>query len=118
MGKKRNKLSVEHPYPCAVESWFENDKQKWSSWDAFEKHRGDDDVDLNLIVRWDWRKWRTEDGKNVLLIVMLMQRKGYVIKHEIGVTDADEPRVRALLKKHWKRLAKSWRPISKPARKR
>jgi hypothetical protein len=78
MGKKRNKLSVEHPYPCAVESWFENDKQKWSSWDAFEKHRGDDDVDLNLIVRWDWRKWRTEDGKNVLLIVMLMQRKGYV----------------------------------------
>lgn len=107
---------IDHPYYCSEGNYFKAGQHTtWTSWKDFAEDTGfvTGDRDLNLLFRWDWRKPGHHDweGPEQLLLFFVIQRKGFNCSHEIAVTEADEPAVRAFLEDCANTLRATWEPI-------
>lgn len=107
---------IDHPYYCAEGNYFKRGQHAlWSSWKDFkgETFYVTGDRDQNLLFRWDWRKpgfcdW---DGEEYLLLFFVLQRKGFNCSHQITVTEADEPAIRAWLAECAQTMRATWEPL-------
>lgn len=105
----------EHPYYCSSENYHVGGPHRgcttmtaWSTFVDYWASEDADDLDLNLLFRWDWdRKERT------LKLYFMQQRRGnFVIVHVHSMVDDDEPSVRAWLQPRWERMKDIWEPLS------
>lgn len=107
---------IDHPYYCNESNHYATGHNtQWDSWASFEEEMGASDKDLNLLFRWDWQRGEADEdgpGHDVLQTFWVMQRKGIFCCHEIAVTEADEPAVRAWLTERYLHLLRLWEPIS------
>lgn len=128
-----NPLQVDHPYYTSESNYFSNEcTTTFESWAEYLIEWADYDVDMNLIIRWDWHptlteladnaKWlaehpeyadEQEDETPTLQIARLGQRKGkYTVQIVRNVTEADVPAIKAHLLPHFERILENWAPIS------
>ncbi len=111
---------IEHPYYCAEGNYFVGGMtaiSEYDSWEAFLAEWGDSDLDMNLVVRWDWHKPSEDEERetDVLDIFILGQRKAVWQSTHTKVTPEDEPAVRAWLEPRWQRIRENWAPIPEGA---
>ncbi|MGW7435679.1 hypothetical protein [Streptomyces sp. NPDC054849] len=107
---------IDHPYYCNEGNYFKGGQHTtWLSWENFRKETVyvTGDRDLNLLFRWDWRKpgfcdW---DGEEYLLLFFVIQRKGFNCSHQVKVTEADEPAIRAWLAECAQTMRALWEPL-------
>jgi hypothetical protein len=120
--KTQHLWEVKHPYHCADQCYFTADSicDQYASWPEFLAAEGDNDLDMNLVFRWDWNLGEDHDlpvhpdpyhRDGELQIFFMLQRKGYHRVAEIKVCKADEESVRTWLKSRWEHLKKVWEPI-------
>lgn len=108
---------VNHPYRCNLGNYFctpGETETKYESWDAFEADAKYEDLDMNLIFRFDWELANDDTGLDheELRLFYMGQRKG-VYRHVIIKIDRkDEPKVKKFLKKRWQHLKKLWTPFN------
>lgn len=116
---------ADHPYYMSEGNYYALDcHTEWESLDRFLDEYRDADVDMNLVIRWDWREgadWGLADynGSDTdrfarLMIFIVGQRKARLHSHEIKVCRNDEPAARTYLKKHAARIAENWVPFNLP----
>ena len=107
---------VEHPYYCNESNHFATGwNVQWETWAEFAEGMGASDEDLNLLFRWDWERYEADEtgpAHDVLKTFWVMQRKGIFSCHEIAVTEADEPAVRAWIEGRYKHLLRLWEPFA------
>ena len=105
---------VDHPYRMCEGNFCASGHHKcWDSFDDFISEYGEADIDYNRVHRWDWREgWEIEEGKSILLIYMVYQRKAILQSHEIIVCREDEPAIKIYLQKHWDQEKAIWAPFS------
>ena len=111
---------VKHPYYANHGNFFARDYHStYGSWTAFAESEGSEDMDLNLVYRWDWSEEEAEEdgtpsGRDELTIFFMLQRKAICRSVAVSVTKEDEEAVRAYLLPRWERLQELWAPMSKP----
>lgn len=112
---------ADHPYYCNESNYYSNEPgQEYDSWDEYISAWGGNDMDLNLLFRWDWRDndpadYDPEDDvpeSAVLYLFFVLQRKGIFLCNQVKVTDADEPAVREYLEGYWEHMKLLWEPLS------
>lgn len=117
---------VKHPYYCAEGNFYQNGlHQRYGSWAAFMEAWGDNDMDYNLLFRWDWAIPVDVDDPNktalwigepntrdcTLRLFWMLQRKGKNCSCEVAVCPADEPAVKAWLQGRYDHLKSLWTPL-------
>jgi hypothetical protein len=112
---------IDHPYYCAEGNYYKNGMHDvYDSWASFYEDWGDNDPDLNLVFRWDWKTHRIPgaplvpgvDGYDRLLVFWVLQRKALLRSTECVVTDADEPAVLAWLQDRARTITAIWQPVT------
>ena len=114
-----SKLAVEHPYYCSELNYYSNEAT--TNWDSMSDFLGDmenSDVDMNLVFRWDIHpntdvETEEKTGGYYAEIFIIHQRKGVfhpcLIKN---IVEADVPRLKEYLSKHWACLNALWIPLT------
>lgn len=107
---------IEHTYYCSDTNYF-NNKCTWEygCWDDFYEEHKNDDIDCNLIFRWDWSEIDVADDveqtQQMLQLSVIRQRKGIFGAFLVTVDISDEPKIREFLKPHAKYMRKLWDAI-------
>jgi hypothetical protein len=103
---------AEHPYYGPEGSQIYG----FESWAEFLEEFDELDLDLNLVVRWDWtdRDYWSDDesGGDLLLVYFLLPRKSQLFSCEVAVSSDDEPAIREWLAVRWRYLVELWEPLS------
>jgi hypothetical protein len=99
---------VDHEYYCVKPSTIKS-TPIFHSFAAFISERIDD-MDRELLFRWDWVKTTSE--KDTLLLNFLQQRRGVFVQVKVLVTDSDEPAVIEYLKPRLDHLRNLWAPLN------
>lgn len=124
---ERHLWEVDHAYYCSESNYYSAERHAtYGSWAEFADSEGENDMDLNLVFRWDWTlPWDDDtntyslvanpdpyyrDGK--LWVFWMGQRKGLFRATETDVCAADEPAVRAWLQARLNHLATLWEPLT------
>lgn len=100
---------IEHSFYCSgryMECFY--------SWDEFVENWQEYDIDLNLIIRWDWNL-PTDKDPEAITVFYLLQRKGYITECLVYIQKKDEEKIIEFLKPHWERIQKNWLPIARKA---
>ena len=130
----RRLWEVDHPYYCNDSNYYARGDQQpmatYGSWAEFAVEQGDDDMDLNLVFRWDWKPKQYLDDDSpegvaayhgsfddnyrgyTLWLFFMGQRKGLYRWAEVDVCRADEPAIREWLTTRWEHLRTLWEPLS------
>lgn len=121
---------VEHSYYMTTGNYYSNDcHNEWDSWADFLEDMGDADLDMNWVVRWDWREadpvgYDPEDGgpepyngddnvrNGIFDIQIVGQRKARLSSHSISVCRADEASILEYLRPRWEYMQGMWAPLS------
>lgn len=111
---------IDHPYHCREGNYYKNGHHHtYASWAEFHEEWGNVDKDLNLVFRWDWKrydpKYLEEDEEpepDTLFVFWVLQGKAVLCSTECIVTEEDEPAVRAWLAKRGQHLAAIWEPFN------
>lgn len=121
---------VRHPYYCNEGNWFAGSFRDCSChyerWQDFIAEQGDNDLDLNLLFRFDWEppwedgdcekpiQWQGDENyrDSTLKLFYMGQRKGLYRWVTIDVCRADEPAVREWLRVRWEHMRTLWAPVS------
>ena len=126
---------VNHPYYCNEGNYFASGEDRkdchahYNRWQDFISQQGDNDLDMNLVFRFDWDAPReNEDPEkpitwqgdeyyrdSTLKIFFMGQRKGYYRWVTVDVCRADESNVRNWLLVRWDHMKKLWEPLSADA---
>lgn len=122
---KKHLWEVDHAYYCNEGNYYAaGNNQPYlahKSWADFIAEAGDDDLDMNLVFRWDWHEGEGyelaefngdvnyRNGK--FLVFFLGQRKGLYRWAEIEVCRADEPAIIEYLKPRLDHLLGLWEPL-------
>jgi hypothetical protein len=110
-----NKLyEIKHPYYCSDNNYFSREcTWEYGCWDDFYEEHHDDDIDMNLIFRWDWDEHEVSDDEqsteNILQLSVIRQRKGIFGVYLIAVNKEDEPKIKEFLKPHADYMKQLWR---------
>lgn len=105
---------IEHPFRCEPQTGTLY--RRYNTMANFLAEMGESDVDLNLLVRWDWRMADgATPGTGKLALQQVMQRHGYLTTIEISVAAEDEPEVREYLIPRMAHLLQLWQPLTFPA---
>lgn len=122
---------VDHPYYCNEGNYFASPKEccvAYQRWQDFITEQGENDLDMNLLFRWDWdapRKdgefanpveWQGDENYRdcTLKLFFMGQRKGYYRWVTVDVCRADEPAVCAWLQVRWEHMKTLWAPFATP----
>ena len=122
---------VDHPYYSAEGNYFSNDyTTRYVSWESFVEAEGDNDLDMNLLFRWDWQahdyfdedtrearqayadRFGDRDHAWTLSLFWILQRKGIYRVTPVEVCKADEPAVREWLATRMRHLLLLWEPLA------
>jgi len=123
---------VNHPYYCCESNYFASGDDKeacychYPRWQDFIDEQGNNDLDLNLVFRFDWEAphekgdpekpivWQGDEyyRDSVLKLFFMGQRKGYYRWVTIDVCRADEPNIREWLQIRWDHMRKLWEPFT------
>ena len=112
---------TDHAYYCSESNYYAAGNQQphdhHESWEDFIAEYGNADFDMNLVFRWDWNNKDDEDeplpeGKGLLKIFWMGQRKGLYRWTTIDVNQTDEDAVRDFLLLRWQHLKALWEGIS------
>jgi hypothetical protein len=121
----------DHPYYCTEGNYLYSPVRhsdvtvhdQLPSWEAFKESGWfDNDRDLNLLFRWDWKAWHLEFPEDYpdeqgrteshdLQLYFMLQRKAFCRSVYVAVTPEDEPEVRAWLEECAKTIRAIWEPI-------
>lgn len=120
----RHLWEIGHPYYCTEGNYYVGGGRwnevhtSYDSWADFHADWGDTDPDMNLVFRWDWKRWDAsnyeeseEPAPDVLQVFWVLQRKAILRSTECVVTEADEPAVRAWLAERARTITAIWEPI-------
>lgn len=108
-----------HPYYATEGSFFARGwHSDFESWADFIAEQGDNDLDLNLLYRWDWETPDPSDyepgeevpGETVALF-FIHQRKACTRSARVAVSRGDEPAVRQYLTVRADHLRRVWEPL-------
>lgn len=111
---------TDHPYYAAEGNHFENGwHAEFDSWADFIEAQGNNDLDLNLLYRWDWRVPDPNDylphGEEVpgesLSLYFVHQRKGITRSACAQVCPEDEPAIREWLLIRAEHMRSVWEPL-------
>jgi hypothetical protein len=117
-------LMVDHPYYCSDNNYYSRDAaQSHEKWSDFYDEYKDADEDMNLIFRFDVKKWEEDSdehserpfkaGDLYVEIFMMQQRKGIFRPHMIyNIKESDFEEIKEILQRHYNRLQEMWRPFS------
>lgn len=106
---------VDHPYYADDGDYYTRDQHsRHESWAEFSEttfHGGD--RDRNHLYRWDWHKaghhgW---NGRELLSLHFVLQRKAICCSVDIEVTGTDEPAIRAWLVECAGTVRDMWTPL-------
>ena len=116
---------VEHSYYCEETNYYAPADQpitKYKSFGSFLADAKYEDLDMNLIFRFDWQEGESHEigeynGDDyyrhaILRLFYMGQRKGLYRSVAIEVCRADEPQIIEFLKVRWENLKDLWNPIS------
>ena len=111
---------VDHPYYCNLGNFYSNEPgHEYKSFADFLAEWGENDMDLNLVFRFDWKEEEDRPHKGddnyrngKLEIFWMLQRKGIYTFTVVEVCRADEPAVIEFLSKRWKYLSELWAPLN------
>jgi hypothetical protein len=118
---------VNHPYYCNEGNYFSSGcHAHYPRWQDFIAEQGNDDLDLNLVFRFDWEVphqdgdedkpivWQGDEyyRDSTLKLFYMGQRKGLYRWVSVEVCRADEPAIREWLTKRWEHMKKLWEPLS------
>ena len=102
---------IKHAYYCSEGE----DSAEYNSWAEHLDGAESMDMDLNLLVRWDWEIDKPSDDPNyrdgILNLYYVAQRKGIIWSSTVQVCRNDEASVRQYLEKCWGKLNEIWMPI-------
>lgn len=120
----------DHPYYCSESNYYSNDcHADYGSWQGFVEAEGDNDLDMNLLFRWDWNadeyfdddtiearreyagRFGDKDHAWTLSLFWILQRKGIFRCTEIKVCKADEVAVRTWLVERAQHMVSVWEPL-------
>ena len=119
---------ADHSYYCSETNFFlsanraDETVSSYRSWEEFLADSLDDDMDMNLLFRWDWLEGEENDlppfngdshfrnGK--LLLFTMCQRIGYHRCEKVDVCRADEPAVIEFLRPRLAHLMSLWSPLT------
>jgi len=112
-----------HPYYCNEGNYFDNNcSSEYQSWPNFLSEASEEDLDMNLIFRFDWYEGEDYGASDFngdpyyrngrLLLFYMGQRKGLYRWAEVSVCRADEPSVIEFLKERWNHMKLLWAPFS------
>ena len=121
---------IDHPYYSAEGNFFSNDYHtEYSSWQGFMQAEGDNDLDMNLLFRWDWKeddyldpdglaarqeyaaRFGERDHAWTLWLFWVLQRKGIYRVTSMPVCKGDEPAVREYLATRAAHMRLVWEPL-------
>lgn len=109
---------VEHPYYCSTSNFHATGcNHHYGSWQEFHETFVYDDMDLNLLFRFDWIEptdpsdGDETDKKGTLCLFFMEQRRGAFLVREIDVSRADEPEVLKFLRPRFEHLLEMWEPF-------
>ena len=94
---------VDHPYYCE-----ERTPETYPSWEDFVGAYSD--TDLNLLFRFDWET--RSDGRNILKLFFILQRKGIYRSVEVNVRKANEPVIAEWLKVRYNKMVELWEGVT------
>ncbi|MFI6302147.1 hypothetical protein ACIBCH_09770 [Amycolatopsis thailandensis] len=126
----------DHPYYCSESNYFSNGYHtEYGSWEEFVDCEGDNDFDMNLVFRWDWKsneflevdtvearreyaaRFGDRDHAWTLSVFWMGQRKGIFRCTDVKVCKANEPAVREWLTLRAEHMRLLWEPLlADPAR--
>lgn len=110
---------TDHPYYAAEGSYFAVGwHTEFGSWAEFIEEQGSNDLDYNLLYRWDWRIPDPDDyepgeelpGESVSLY-FVHQRKGITRSACAQVRPEDEPAIREWLLVRAEHMRSLWEPL-------
>lgn len=110
---------IDHPYYCSENNYFNNTcHSSFKSWQDYLYERGEEDLDMNLIFRWDWiiepENYNADpyyrDG--LFEIFYMGQRKGLSTSVFVEVCKNDEEKIKEFLKERWLKIKAIWEPLS------
>jgi hypothetical protein len=120
---------VDHPYYCMEGNYFAKGWiAQFASWQDFAEEAEGQDMDLNLLFRWDWDapteddaetiKWSADESvrESTLKLFYMGQRKGIYRTVLIRVAREDEPAIREWLKVRFEHLLTLWAPFNEVAK--
>ena len=121
---------IDHPYYCSESNFFSRGYNiQYGSWESFVEAEGDNDFDMNLVFRWDWKanefldvdtvetrrayadRFGDRDHAWTLHVFWMGQRKGIFRVTEVQVCKADEPAVREWLTLRARHMRVLWEPL-------
>jgi hypothetical protein len=80
-------LLVEHDYYCSTSNYDNHaSEEQWETWSDFYEEYKDEDIDRNLVFRWDIQV-NEETGKYYMKVFMIRQRQGQFAPHYIKQVD-------------------------------
>jgi hypothetical protein len=109
---------IEHPYYCHDSNFHSpNCNHRYGSWDSFLETFVHDDVDMNLLFRFDWDERPEESdteerhGNATLSLFFMEQRIGAYLIRSIDVSRSDEPAVLKFLRPRFQHMLELWQPF-------
>lgn len=114
---------AKHPYYCNEGNFYsrESCEAYYKTWASFVESAADEDLDLNLIFRFDWNE---NDGSEdptfngdvyyrngKLKLFYMGQRNGLYRWAIVEVCRADEPAVIEFLRPRWEHMQTLWAPL-------
>lgn len=117
---------VEHSYYCEEINYYSNDcYTKYKSLSEFLNDALKEDIDMNLIFRFDWQEAKPGDSGEfgeyngddyyrhaILRLFYMGQGRGLYRSVAIEVCRADEPTILGFLKVRWEHMRRLWEPVS------
>jgi len=105
---------VDHPYYATEGNYFNLDcHAEFSSWADFIEEAEGEDMDYNLVYRWDWHEagpdYELEHDR--LELYYIGQRKALARSVYVTVTKDDEAAVIAWLKPRFELMLSLWEPF-------
>lgn len=128
-GSEPHLWETDHPYYCTTGNYFvpgtrwHEVHNSYDSWADFYEDWGNNDPDLNLVFRWDWKRSDPDDYEpdddgitrvpaDTLQVFWVLQRKAILRSTECVVTEADEPAVLAWLRDRARTITAIWQPLT------
>lgn len=120
MTETKRLWEVDHPYYATEGSYFAIGwHAEFESWADFIEEQGDNDMDFNLLYRWDWDTPNPdyyEPGQEMpetdtLSLFFIHQRKACTRSAVVQVTKDQEDEIRAWLTVRAEHLRRVWEPL-------
>lgn len=107
-----DRLAIKHDYYCCEQNYYSREAYtSYKTFTDFINEMGESDIDMNLVFRWDIKKY--DEGHYCMLICIMHQRKGRYWPQEIEkVTEEDVPGIIKYLTPHLDKLKQIWKPFT------